>query len=118
MTIDLMRVLAFPDIVLKSYPFKICWEFIGEGHEGDYNPDDPEDTPLLRFSVDKWNPDTQEYEGIQDGSYCTRMPFDTPKNILHRALVEIRDNLREDASNKRYLERMSWLCPEDFKEKT
>ena len=35
---------------------------------GDDDPDDPDDTPLLRFSV------LRNGEQIDDGSYCTRMP--------------------------------------------
>ena len=28
---------------------RVCWEDIGEGICGDYDPDDPDDIPLLRF---------------------------------------------------------------------
>ena len=33
----------------------------GEGWDGDYNPDDSDDEPLLRFDVDRWDSSTNEY---------------------------------------------------------
>jgi len=113
-----MMESMFEDIELIRMPFKITWEYIGEGHEGDYDLNDPEDEQLLRFSVDKWNEQNNEWEGIQDGSYCTQMPIETDFRVLVRGLAEILYNLNEDSSNKKYLESMSWLSPEDFKEKT
>ena len=61
------------------------WIDIGEGWSGDYNPDDPTDTPLLRFDVLELtkveglfsdSPEL-EWEVLDDASYCTQMPADT-----------------------------------------
>lgn len=70
------------------------WEYIGEGWSGDYNPDDPDDTMLLRFSVKEFHK-VSEFGGqwveMDDASYCTQMPVDTDEKILRRALELILD---------------------------
>jgi len=93
------------------------WEYIGEGWSGEYNPDDPEDTELLRFSVylgTEAEVDAGDCEQMDDASYCTQMPVDTDKQILRRALELILD-AAEEPSPKRALEELSWMKPEDFK---
>jgi len=35
----------------KKPDVRVELEWIGEGYEGDYDPEDPEDVPLLRFTV-------------------------------------------------------------------
>lgn len=48
------------------------WAALGEGWNGDYNPDDPEDEELLRFDAfiedHEWEDDYPTY------SYCTMFP--------------------------------------------
>lgn len=48
-------------------------EWIGEGYNGDYQPTDPEDAPLLRFTVSKIHTvnDNTYHEPVDDASYCT-----------------------------------------------
>jgi len=86
------------------------WEYIGEGMSGDYDPDDPNDVELLRFSIVDVNTDEQ----LEDSSYCTQMPVDTDVEILDRALELILDA----AGSKRELESLSWMKPEDFAMRT
>lgn len=96
------------------------WEDIGEGWNGEYDPDDPDDTPLLRFTVMKFY-QTNDFGGqwveVDDGSYCTQMPVDTDEAILYRALELILD-AAEEPSPKRAFEELSWMKPEDFNEAT
>ena len=96
--------------------YKAEWVNIGEGWDGDYNPNDPDDTPLLRFDTYRKNGD--EWEPIDDGSYCTAMPVGTPDNILLRALELIVADLNAvvDLSPKRALEALSWMNPTWFEE--
>lgn len=96
--------------------YKAEWVNIGEGWDGDYNPNDPDDTPLLRFDTYRKNGD--EWEPIDDGSYCTAMPVGTPDNILLRALQLIVADLNAvvDLSPKRALEALSWMNPTWFEE--
>jgi len=96
--------------------YKVEWVDIGEGWDGDYNPNNPDDTPLLRF--DTYRKDGDEWEAIDDGSYCTAMPVGTPDNILQRALQLIVADLNAvvDLSPKRALEGLSWMNPTWFEE--
>ena len=82
------------------------WENLGEGFSGDYDPTDPDDVNLLRFSVY----DVATGEQLDDASYCTQMPADTDPSILARALEQI----VAEAGSKRALEGLSWMKPEDF----
>lgn len=64
----------------ESFVMSVCgrtvrvdWVNLGEGYNGDYNPNDPEDQKLLRFDVYKWDDD--DWRLIEDASYCTCMPL-------------------------------------------
>lgn len=99
---------------------RVCWDDIGEGICGDYNPDDPDDIPLLRFYVDIFR--DGQWEEVEDASYCTLMPVTTPKPILDRALrylhAEYKDALSDYpySSVKKLGERLSWISPDQFEE--
>lgn len=100
---------------------RVCWEDIGEGICGDYDPDDPDDIPLLRFYVDIFR--DGQWEEVEDASYCTRMPVNTPKPTLDRALrflhAEYKDALSgyPYTSVKKLGERLSWISPDQFEER-
>lgn len=81
-------VMTVMDDVLR-----VDWCNIGEGYNGDFDPDDPEDANLLRFDVsvkcvDGWEP-------VVDGSACTCVPADTPEDVLKRLLQHIFNSYRE-----------------------
>lgn len=95
------------DIHASRGSLTAVWEYIGEGWSGDYNPDDPDDTELLRFSV--YRSDI----ALEDASYCTQMPVGTDEAILRRGLEVILD-AAESSSPKRRLEELSWMKPSDF----
>ncbi|MDE1821060.1 MAG: hypothetical protein KGJ23_08045 [Euryarchaeota archaeon] len=110
---------------------KVEWEETGEGWQGDFDPDDPEDEELLRFYV--YRKVGREWHPVEDGSYCTAMPVATSPAIRKRALVALMNELYDGARDgrvepgryevdgasgfKRRAEEMSWLCPNDFKER-
>lgn len=56
---------------------RVCLEWIGEGDLGDYNPEDPQDTPLLRMDVQRRGRHGGEevrgrqWGNIRNGSFCT-----------------------------------------------
>jgi len=89
----------------------------GEGWNGDYDPTDPEDDLLLRFSVDKMN--DGNWEGVEDASYCTRLPNTISPEQVEKALAaimqEVYDALCGGSSVKKTCERLSWICPSDLK---
>ena len=97
---------------------KVELESIGEGWGGDYVEDDPSDEELLRFSV--YVLINEEWEPVDDASYCTGLPASTPEAILERALGvlldEYYDALHDDPTVrvKKLGERLSWLKPTDF----
>ena len=99
---------------------KVCWANIGEGYEGDYDEDDPEDENLLRYDVyvyDTYNEDCEEgyWRAIDDASYCTYVSADTDNETLMKLLNVLMRNfydvLHDDinASVKKLAERMSWI---------
>jgi len=59
-------------------PWSLEWDHQGEGYNGDYDEDDPEDKALLRADL--------YFKGkmCADGSYCTLAPDDTPEETLKR----------------------------------
>jgi len=110
--------IEFSEIMLQRGNKRVEWEWIGEGLDGDYDPNDPEDIPLLRFSCSEFN--TPEEGDIDDGwkqmddaSYCTRMPVTSSLHDLTKAAVIILEAI-EDCCYKKRLEELSWLCTEDF----
>lgn len=101
----------FADKEFIKGDYRVMWEWIGEGWSGDYDPDDPLDTRLLRFSCDKYV--DGEWEQMDDASYCTALPINTPTEHLEIAADRIFDAI-ENASYKRELEYLSWFDPSDF----
>ena len=109
------------DLELARGTHKVVWEYIGEGWSGDYNPEDSEDTPLLRFSCYEcdehgFTMDADAWRQMDDASYCTRMPVGTPVQVLARAAGIILEAI-EDVNYKKRLEELSWFCPDDFEPK-
>jgi len=90
---------------------KVEWSDIGEGLDGFYNPDDPDDVALLRFDVSRW--DHFDWEPVDDASYCTRVPVDTPKErlgeLLRSIMDEVGDDVRAGISIKKKCEALSWI---------
>ena len=124
--------MKFNELTLERKGRRVTWEWIGEGNSGDYDPEDTEDTPLLRFSCYEYveSPemalpesvgddgtvavhDSMEWIAMDDASYCTQMPINTPPQILAQAAAIIMEAI-EDCSYKKRLEELSWLCLVDF----
>ena len=112
----------------QNHGLRVDWINIGEGICGDFNPEDPEDVNLLRFDV-YWapnkddNPDEPiEWEEVEDASYCTQVPADTPKDELVRLLYIIFKRYAAVigdypyASVKRLGEELSWIEPKRKKD--
>lgn len=93
---------------------RIEFEDCGEGWDGDYNPDDPEDTALLRFYVSERTTDAEGgFSEIEDASYCTQIAVDAPEDkqreLLRTIMDEVRPVYESGESIKRICETMSWL---------
>ena len=80
---------------------------IGEGLSGDYDPEDKDDIPLLRFTVLKDN------EPVEDASYCTQVPTNVTiteaTKILGAIMNEVAEPLEQGYSIKKMCERISWI---------
>lgn len=90
----------------------IAWAELGEGMSGDYNEEDPNDVELLRFDI--YRLVDGEWEAVDNGSYCTLMPVDTPADIQYKALEFLMDRLHDAVVNdthKKIAEAMSWIEP-------
>ncbi|MHC4780197.1 MAG: hypothetical protein ACYTFG_16630 [Planctomycetota bacterium] len=95
---------------------EIGW--IGEGFNGDFDPEDPEDVPLLRIDAYDLSPhaDTTECtgrfdccRGATDNSYCTNIPAWVPPHVLESVCKAIALDIYDRDSWKRTLEGWSWL---------
>lgn len=101
----------------KSRRVRVTLEYIGEGYSGDYDPDDPEDCPLIRFSVDQRELGTKYWESVDDASYCTCLPIDLPRNqlksVARAILAEVAHPIHSGYSIKKLCERLSWIEAEE-----
>lgn len=112
----------FSEIELVEDTVKTCWWYADEGYEGYYQSEDPDDVPLLRFDIATWNNEDKQWVCLEDASYCTLMPIDTPRGILMlglKALMsEFYSSALEGSVNRRLCEQYSWMSPEDFSERS
>lgn len=105
-------------------PVRVCFDYIGEGHEGDYDPDDPDDQPLLRLDMqvsaasNYGGEDTDDPAWVypQDGSICTLVSLHSSEEDQHRYLVtaaqRLRTTVEANESVKHLMDRLSWLPAE------
>ena len=88
----------------------------GEGWDGEYNPDDPDDEMLLRFSVDIFDSDV--WEPVDNSSYCTQLPATITADDANKALTaimnEVYSPLQGGYSIKKTCERLSWISKKDL----
>ena len=87
------------------------WTELGEGIDGDYNPNDSEDVELLRFDVSRLV--NGGWGVIDDASYCTQVPVSATPEQRAKGLQLIMDEVYEWASQshsiKKLCERLSWI---------
>jgi hypothetical protein len=92
---------------------KISWVNLGEGFDGDWDPDDPKDENLLRFDVSLWNEQAREFEEVPDASYCTYFSANTTLQQRCDSLVYLMDEIYEPCSQghpvKKLCERLSFI---------
>lgn len=97
-----------PSIIRNNV--KIDWVNLGEGNDGDFDPENPEDENLLRFDVSRTSKDG--WEAIDDGSYCTMVPATANTDQLKYLLAHFMDVIYDDVSAhgkaKRLCESLSW----------
>ncbi len=117
--------LESPDVItISDNKLRVDFEHIGEGWSGDYNPDDKEDNPLVRYTVSVRRPDADPdaWEQMDDASYCTRIPLATSNDdmgvlaaIVYDRFADVVDNYLDSESVKRLGEELSYLSPDNAK---
>jgi hypothetical protein len=89
---------------------RIDWVNLGEGYDGDYDPENPDDVNLLRFDVYRNN--GIDWVEVEDGSYCTQVPAKSNHITLRRILSSFMDYIYDDITSvgkaKRKCEQLSW----------
>lgn len=102
------------------------WYNADEGLCGQYDSNDPEDVNLLRF--DFYGKKNGRWLPVNDGSYCTAVPADTPSTVLARLLEVLMDRGEDavqdalahdqntyddeiDSPGGHILEELSWIDP-------
>lgn len=93
--------------------YAVEFTYIGEGLCEEYNEDDPDDIPLIRFYVLEKNKDG-EWEDMEDGSYCTLLPTDTPVILLENFAGIINSRIEDSYSPRKTLEELTWVTVNDL----
>ena len=85
---------------------------IGEGLNGDWQEDDPNDMPLLRFDMYSRKNSRSPWTEVSDSSYCTLVHADISgkqrKDVLTKLIEEVED-CSWDESVKKRCERLSHI---------
>ena len=76
-------------IEFKRAPWRLRWDHVGEGFDGDYDENNPEDKALLRADL------FYDDKPCCDGSYCTLAPDGTTEELLERFSADLFDRLEE-----------------------
>ena len=108
------------DTLLAAEDDVIRVEFVtlGEGYYGDYNPDNPDDEELIRFDVYAKGLEgfENEWEMVDDASYCTSIPVDTPIEeleekieIIFKEYRNVAEHILQGGSVKKLGEALSWI---------
>ena len=85
---------------LESSWLRVDWANIGEGYHGDFDKDDENDEPLLRYYAYYRQEPGDEFMEVEDFSCCTMISANTSHAILERALRFIYRLLAESLSGR------------------
>lgn len=84
--------------------YRLEWVELGEGRDGDYDPTDPDDYPLLRADL------YGDGEPLDGGSYCTGAAVGTAPATLDRLALALLEQLPPDPADFRrgVMARWTW----------
>lgn len=88
-------------------------EYIGEGRSGDFDETDPDDIPLLRFTVLDQVEDTGEWLPVDDASYCTNLPATISLAKAEKAALILLGRVEGVPHLKKLCEKLSWISEKD-----
>jgi hypothetical protein len=103
---------TFKEIVVKSRKVKglsvsLNWDCF-EGNEGDFDAEDPQDEPLLRFDVSMRLGSRGLYQELQDSSFCTQLTAYDDRKLLTKAAQVILKEAEENCTVKRGVFEYHW----------
>ena len=114
------------ETIVEIYDNLLKVEFanIGEGYNGDYNPNDPEDDELIRFYVyvnANYGKDLPyDWEDVEDTSECTTIPADSNIDYLVKKATAVFNRFRKEINSypleesyKKLGEELSWIGNEE-----
>lgn len=82
--------------------YTLEWVDLGEGLDGDYNPENPDDRPLLRADL------YGDGEALDGGSYCTQAAVTTPDYVLASLSHDLLSRLPADPADFRRATMAAW----------
>lgn len=82
--------------------YRLEWVDIGEGYDGDYNPNDPNDKPLYRADL------YADGDILESGSYCTGAPVATDPEILEGMARDLFRDLPDNPTQFRHRVMQNW----------
>ena len=79
--------------------YSIEFEYIGEGYNGDYDPNDPDDKMLVRLTVKETH-----NLGNNTATFCTSIPLDTENllDILFDLFKKITNQIKSNLDNQEH----------------
>ncbi len=114
------------ETIVEIYDNLLKVEFanIGEGYNGDYDPNDPEDDELIRFYVytnANYGKDLPyDWEEVEDTSECTTIPVDSDTDYLIKKATAVFNRFRKEITDypvetscKKLAEELSWIGSDD-----
>lgn len=111
--------MEFEEIIVdrNNVVVSLSWD-CAEGNEGDFDPEDPEDEPRLRFDVSQRDA-SGNLEAVDDASCCTQLKAYANRSLLTDAAEAIwqavSDRVNDGYSIKRLCEQISWIHMEGNK---
>jgi hypothetical protein len=107
--------IDFEEIEVHNKKFSITLSYIGEGTDGDYDSENPEDVPLLRYDVcEKVD---GEWELLHNGSACCQLSTTEKRSDLKKAAKEMLNIVTKVDSKhlNSVVQLISWICLEKGK---
>lgn len=99
-------------VLAQRDPFRIEISYAGEGLSGDYEPSDPDDRPLLRFTISRLASDG-EWDTDDDASFCSSLSARLSREKIEHAAGLALDFLQRNDSAGKSLRRLggelSWM---------
>lgn len=98
-------------LLLVEDGVSVVLEDLDEGYAGEYNPDDPDDERLVRFTVGKLGAGE-----LDNASYCTGIPVDSSQELLaafaRLVMGQVKESVLSGQSFKDTCERLTWETPD------